>query len=124
MQVKDEYSGLKIIAVDFDGTLCENKYPEIGPPNDEVIRYILDEQKLGAKLILWTSRSSIELLAAILWCKNQGIRFDAVNENLPEIIEFFGGRDTRKVFANEYIDDLACTKFVLPYHPVLLDYAG
>lgn len=30
--------------------------------------------------------------------------FDAVNENLPEIIAEFGG-DTRKIFANEYIDD-------------------
>lgn len=30
--------------------------------------------------------------------------FDAVNENLPEIIENFGS-DTRKIFANEYIDD-------------------
>jgi len=115
MHVKDEYSGLKIIAVDFDGTLCENQWPEIGPPNDEVIRYILEEQKLGAKLILWTNRSSVELLAARRWSEEHGIVFDAVNENLPEIIEAFGGRDTRKVYADEYIDDRANTRFNLPY---------
>ncbi len=107
----------KIIAVDFDGTLCENKWPDIGEPNEEVIRYILSRQKGGAKLILWTSRSGIELLAARGWCEAHGIRFDAVNENLPEIIKAFGGRDFRKIFANEYIDDRANTTFTLPYHP-------
>ena len=105
----------KIIAVDFDGTLCENQWPEIGPPNEEVIRYILDEQKKGAKLILWTNRSSVELLAARRWSEEHGIWFDAVNENLPEIIKAFGGRDCRKVFADEYIDDSANTRFNLPY---------
>ena len=35
-----------------------------------------------------------------------GVEFDAVNENLPEVIERMGG-DTRKVFANEYWDDRA-----------------
>ena len=29
-----------IIAVDFDGTLCENKWPEIGMPNEELIEYL------------------------------------------------------------------------------------
>ena len=36
---------VKIIAVDFDGTLCENRWPEIGKPNQEIIDYILGEQK-------------------------------------------------------------------------------
>ena len=44
-----------------------------------------------------------------MWCAARGIAFDAVNENLPEIVERFGG-DTRKVFADEYLDD----KAVLP----------
>ena len=37
--------------------------------------------------------------------------FDAVNENLPEVLELFGGRDSRKITADEYIDDRMCTKF-------------
>ena len=43
---------------------------------------------------------------AVKWCAARGIAFDAVNENLPEIVQAFGV-DTRKVFANEYLDDRA-----------------
>ena len=98
----------KIIAVDFDGTLCLNMYPGIGEPRRMVIKYVLNEQKTGAKLILWTNRTGEQLQEAVDWCRTQGIVFDAVNENLPEIIESFGG-DCRKVFANEYLDDRAIT---------------
>lgn len=44
----------KVIAIDFDGTLCENKYPEIGLPRWGVIFKALSEQENGAALILWT----------------------------------------------------------------------
>jgi hypothetical protein len=94
----------KIIAVDFDGTLCENKWPEIGAANEELIEYLRDRQKNGDKLILWTCRVDDMLRKAVEWCKEKGLVFDEVNENLPEIIESFGS-DTRKIFANEYIDD-------------------
>ena len=96
----------KIIAVDFDGTLCENIWPEIGAPLQTVINYILDEQKNGAKLILWTNRNGELLDEAVGWCMEHGIIFDAVNENLPEHIEKFGN-DSRKIFADMYIDDKA-----------------
>lgn len=94
----------RIIAVDFDGTLCINKFPEIGLPNENVIHYIKERKKQGAKLILWTCRVGEQLKEAVKWCKMHGIEFDAVNENLPEIIEMMGG-DTRKIFADEYLDD-------------------
>ena len=104
----------KIIAVDFDGTLCANRYPDIGYANCELIHHIKEQQEYGAKLILWTCRSGELLDDAVAWCKDMGLTFDAVNQNLPEIIEAFGS-DTRKVFANEYIDDLASTRFELPF---------
>lgn len=104
----------KIIAVDFDGTLCVNRYPNIGFGNCELIHYLKEQKACGAKLILWTCRAGDLLDAAIAWCDEMGLTFDAVNENLPEIIEAFGS-DTRKIFANEYIDDLACTRFDLPF---------
>lgn len=94
----------KIIAVDFDGTLCENKWPEIGEPNKELITYLKKRQEAGDKLILWTCRVGEILDNAVTWSAEQGIIFDAVNENLPEVLEWMGG-DTRKIFANEYIDD-------------------
>ena len=94
----------KIIAVDFDGTLCKNNWPEIGAPNEELIEYLCNRHKDGDKLILWTCRVDEMLQKAVEWCKERNLIFDAVNENLPEIIESFGS-DTRKIFANEYIDD-------------------
>lgn len=95
---------VKIIAVDFDGTLCENNWPGIGAPNEELIEYLRNRKKDGDKLILWTCRVEDMLQKAVEWCKERNLVFDAVNENLPEIIENFGS-DTRKIFANEYIDD-------------------
>ena len=94
----------KIIAVDFDGTLCENKFPEIGEPNNKLITYLKARQAMGEKLILWTCRIDEMLDNAVRWCRNKGLIFDAVNENLPNVIAEFG-TDTRKIFANEYIDD-------------------
>lgn len=107
----------KVIATDFDGTLCENKWPDIGEPNDEIIQYLINEQRLGAKLILWTCRTKEKLEDAIIWCAERNLNFDAINENIPEAIELFG-EDTRKVFAHEYIDDHATIRFKLPYTKV------
>ena len=94
----------KIIAVDFDGTLCENKWPEIGEANEELVGWLKTCQSEGDKLILWTCRVGEMLENAIKWSAEKGLTFDAVNENLPEIVESFGS-DTRKIFANIYIDD-------------------
>lgn len=93
-----------IIAVDFDGTLCENRYPEIGKENKDVIHYLILMKKLDSKLILWTCRVGERLKEAVSWCEERGLTFDAVNENLPEIIGAFGG-DTRKIYADLYLDD-------------------
>lgn len=94
----------KIYAVDFDGTLCESMYPAIGDPKAEVVKYVRRKKAEGHKIILWTNRVGERLDEAVVWCKERGLEFDAINENLPEIIEAFGV-DTRKVFANYYIDD-------------------
>lgn len=74
----------KIIAVDFDGTLCKNKWPGIGEANKEMITYLKDRQENGDKLILWTCRVDDMLKNAIDWSADQGLIFDAVNENLPD----------------------------------------
>ena len=104
----------QIIAVDFDGTLCENTWPGIGDPNMELIKHLIWVRKSGAKLILWTCRSEERLEAAIEWCKQYGLEFDAVNDNLPEIVKSFGD-NTRKIFANVYIDDRADHTWRLPF---------
>ena len=96
----------KIIAVDFDGTLAADAWPDIGAPIQSVIDALKVEQAARCKTVLWTNRTGEKLEAAVAWCAAQGIALDAVNENLPHMIEFFGG-DTRKIFANEYWDDRA-----------------
>ena len=103
--------GYKIIAVDFDGTLCENKWPEIGEPNTKLIEYLRERKEAGNKVILWTCRNGELLFDAIVWCLGQGLSFDAINENLPEVIEKMGG-DSRKIFAHEYIDDRMINQYL------------
>lgn len=102
----------RIVAVDFDGTLCEDNYPKIGEANEELIEYLKAWKKWGGKLILWTCRNGGKLLDAVEWCEKRGLIFDAVNENLPEIIDQVGG-DTRKIFADEYIDDKNVNMYLL-----------
>lgn len=92
------------IAVDFDGCLCSNMYPKIGKANDELIARLLEEQRNGSKLILWTCRTDSLLQEALDWCRDKGIVFDGVNENSEERIKRYGS-DPRKVSADLYIDD-------------------
>lgn len=96
----------RVIAIDFDGTLFSNNWPEIGKPNWWVIDAAKHEQKNGAKLILWTNRTGPLLQAAIVACENVGLKFDAVNESLPEWVSAFDN-DPRKIGATEYWDDKA-----------------
>ena len=96
----------KAIAIDFDGCLCENNWPEIGAPNMEVITAAIDEKNNGAALILWTCRVGEKLGEAVAWCAGFGLEFDAVNANLPERIAAYQN-DCRKVNADEYWDDRA-----------------
>ena len=102
-----EKNPYRIIGVDFDGTLAHTKgiYPNIGEPITEVIDYVLEEQKNGAYLILVTMRENEELDMAVEWCNEHGIIFDAVNDNLPHMKEFFNN-NPRKIFCNEYLDDM------------------
>lgn len=93
----------KVIAVDFDGTLGFGIYPECGKPNTRLIEWLNWRKAEGDTLILWTCRHGEPLEAAIEWCKDQGLEFDLVNENTPEKIAMYG--DTRKVWADYYIDD-------------------
>ena len=93
-----------IIAVDFDGTLCEENWPGIGPPKIDLINYLIEEQKKGTKLILWTMREGDYLQEALDWCEGLGLIFDAVNDNLEERVKMYG-HNSRKVYADIYLDD-------------------
>ena len=88
-----------IIAVDFDGTLCYSKWPDLGEPNKPLIDYLRIQRESGNKLILCTCRAGEPLEKPLLWCKNQQLEFDAVNDNLPEIVEKYGN-NSRKIICD------------------------
>ena len=100
------------IAVDFDGTLCEFAFPDIG--EQQIGHRILMDKLIqlrneGHKLILWTNRGDNDeypvLTEAVEWCRNKGLVFDAVNENLLNQKKLSGY--SPKVMADIYIDDRA-----------------
>ena len=72
-----------IIAVDFDGTVVEHKYPAIGkerPFATYTLRKLIEEQH---QLIMWTVRRGKELEEAVQWCRERGVEFYAINKNFP-----------------------------------------
>ena len=102
-----DFSSLpKIVAVDFDGTIVRDNYPEIGEPNLNMIAVLKNLSKMGVKLILWTCRDDDLAQEAVEFCKSYGLEFNAVNENVIES-KTLTGNDNRKVYADLYIDDKA-----------------
>jgi len=95
-----------IIATDFDGTLCVHRYPNIGYRNLPLIEWLIQQRKDGHQLILWTCRNGSLLTEAVSWCKEFGLEFDAINEDVPSIKHSdFGREKSIKVYADVYIDD-------------------
>ncbi len=91
------------IAIDFDGTIVEHKFPEIGKELLFAFETMLELKKQKHQLILWTYRSGKELEEAVEFCKERGIEFYAVNRSYPE--ENYDDRISRKIEADVYIDD-------------------
>lgn len=92
-----------IVAVDFDGTLSlDSQYPNIGRFNTHLYEALMKLRSIGWSIVLWTCREGKELKEAVEWCANNGLEFDAINEN-PSHVPF----KSRKVVADMYIDDNA-----------------
>ncbi|MFP4023894.1 MAG: BT0820 family HAD-type phosphatase [Thiohalospira sp.] len=91
------------IAIDFDGTIVDHEYPEIGKPKLFAFETLKALQDKGVLLILWTFRAGKELEEAVEFCKKNGVEFYAVNKNYPE--EIFDDSISRKIYADIYIDD-------------------
>jgi hypothetical protein len=91
------------IAVDFDGTIVEHKYPEIGKELLFAFETLKQLIKQKHQVILWTYRAGQELDEAVEFCRENGVEFFAVNKNFPE--EYYDGSISRKIDADVYIDD-------------------
>ncbi len=90
------------IAIDFDGTIVEHKYPAIGKPIPFAIETLLQLQKDNHKLILWTVREGDLLQEAVDYCAERGLYFYAANENY---IGEDRGKAARKLGVDMFIDD-------------------
>ena len=94
-----------IIAVDFDGTIVEHRYPSIGkelPFATETLKKLVEE---GHRLILWTVREGHLLEDAVNFCRERGLEFYAVNRDYPEEEKGRNNHFSRKLKADLWIDD-------------------
>ena len=94
-----------VIAVDFDGTIVEHRYPAIGPELPFAIDTLRQLASEGHRLILWTVREGQYLDDAVEFCRSRGLEFYAVNRDYPEEEPERNNRFTRKLKADLWIDD-------------------
>lgn len=97
-----------IIAVDFDGILCKDDFPNIGSPNYAVITLVKRLIEEGHEVVLWTTRNGEELTTAVDWCGALGLHFCNVNGPAPSNEEKYRDKyptQSRKIYADVYIDD-------------------
>jgi len=92
------------IAVDFDGTVVEHRYPEIGKEIPFAIENLKKLAADGHRLILWTAREGHLLEEAVAFCKSKGLEFYAINADLPNA-NWASYKTTRKLRADCFIDD-------------------
>ena len=94
-----------IIAIDFDGTLVEHRYPEIGKEIPFAFETLRRLQQDRHRLILWTVREGRLLDEALAFCRERGIEFYAVNRDYPEEEKGANRHYSRKLKADLFIDD-------------------
>ena len=92
-----------VLAIDFDGTIVDDKYPAIGKPKLFAFETLKKLQEEGFTLILWTYRSGRSLKEAVEFCRQEGIEFYAVNKSYKE--ENYSENISRKINADIFIDD-------------------
>jgi hypothetical protein len=90
-----------VIAIDFDGTIVEDAYPQIGEPKLFAFETLQEMQKAHHQLILWTTREGQELEEAVDFCRKNGVEFYAVNNSYPE--ESFENDASRKINCELFI---------------------
>ena len=77
-----------LVAVDYDDTILVN-----GSIDKDMIEYLLEIQRDGGRVMLWTVREGWRLQEAVLTCRECGLYFDGIASGKP--------------LADMYIDDKA-----------------
>lgn len=108
------------IAVDFDGTLCLHRYPQIGEELSKGIEFLKNLREKGAHIYLDTMRSGEELKEAVDWCKERGLEFDSVGPHYSQT------RWTKspKTHADYEIDDRSCFGDLISYDEMNRPYVN
>lgn len=96
-----------VVAIDFDGTIVENEYPNIGPLKENAIRCIRLLKEIGCNIIITSCRTNtiihpnlaerltqVKIMKAFL--ERNNIPFDEIDNGTQG-----------KVDADVYIDDRA-----------------
>jgi hypothetical protein len=96
---------IMVIAVDFDGTIVEHKYPYIGKEIPFAITTLKRLQDDGHRLILWSCREGRLLQDAVEFCRERGVDFFAINSNYPDEDVDSEAIRSRKLKADMFIDD-------------------
>ncbi len=100
-----------ILALDFDGTICEHDYPNIGAERELAIYVIKCLLQHGHEVIIWTCRTGNREMEAKDWLNQRGVFPTTINKNTVNNLCMFHGVDNRKVFANMYVDDKSFPPF-------------
>ena len=96
-----------IIAIDFDETIVKkDSYKEL-PGAFQVIKKL---QEMGHNIILWTCRAGQSLQNAVDYCKENGVVFDAVNQNLQGFDSF---KSAPLIFPLKYFSNPNFSKTIL-----------
>lgn len=93
-----------VLAIDFDGTITEEAFPKIGKLRTGAKRWINQLYADGHYIIIWTCRNGKRLLEAEHFLVRQGVNFHKINDHAPHVLLRYGS-NTRKVFADLYVDD-------------------
>jgi len=95
------------ICIDFDGTIVDHRYPDIGEAVPGAIEWLRRLQHRGALLILFTMRADEpghELLSdAVRYLLAEGIELYGINRNPDQDV----WTSSPKAYGEIYIDDAA-----------------
>ncbi len=97
-----------VICVDFDGTIVDHQFPNIGEPVPGAIKWLKRFNQYGGKIILYTMRSDSKMFKTALadarrYLRDNDVELYAVNEN-PQQQSW---TSSPKVHGDIYIDDSA-----------------
>lgn len=95
---------MAVFAIDFDGTIVLDKYPNIGEPVPKALETIREIKRLGHNVIIWSCRVEPQISEMRKFLIENNVPFDHINENCPAKIAYYKN-DTRKIGADYYIDD-------------------